>query len=427
MFTEKSFHLVGIGGIGVSGLARILWASGKQVSGSDGEVSPIIEKLVAEGFDVKIGQKAENLPAGVEVVIHTTAARADNPELVEAKKRGLKILTYPEALGVITKNKKLVAVAGAHGKTTTTSLIIAGALSAGEDISCLVGTNLKELGGGNARVGQSSWFILEACEYKRAFLNLTPEILIITNIEAEHLDYYKDLEDYKSAFVELAGKSQKVVANSGEANMQEVTSVANKFIDAKSSEGEIGQFRLLLSGEHNRKNAALAYTALAEMGLDLAKAKVGIESYTGGWRRFEVRGEWRGATIIDDYAHHPTEIKATLSAAREKYPNRRIVIVYQQHQLDRAAKMLGELGVSFADADVVVIPNIYKVRDEAEATQKISGENITEEIRKYQSNVHYTQNFENTIAWLKENIKKDDVLIIAGAGDIFKLTDELVS
>lgn len=426
MFSEKNFYLVGIGGIGMSGLARVLRESGKNISGSDIEESPITKKLQEEGFNLKLNQKSENIPSETEVVIYTTAARKDNPEILEAGKRNLKVISYPEALGILTQEKKLVAVAGAHGKTTTTSLIISACLAAGEDISCLVGTNLKELAGGNARVGKSDWFILEACEYRRAFLNLSPEILVITNIEAEHLDYYRDLGDYKSAFIELAQKSQKVIANSLEKNMKEIIPAASEFFNA----GNINEnFDLKIPGEHNRRNASLAFATAKLMNLDLSGSKTGIESFVGGWRRFEFKGEFNGAKIFDDYAHHPTEIRATLSAAREKYSGRRIVIVYQQHQLDRAAKMLPELGQSFSTADVIVIPNIYKVRDEVNEV-KITGEDLANEIRKNskpEQEIHYTRDFDHTAEWLKNNLEPKDLVLIAGAGDVFRITEKLLA
>ncbi len=424
MFTETNFHLVGIGGIGVSGVARILKSVGKAVSGSDLESSPITDKLIAEGFEIQIGETVENLPAEAEVVIHTTAVREDNAEIQEARKRGLRILSYPEALGEITKDKKLIAVAGAHGKTTTTSLLIAAALAAGEDISCLVGTNLKELNGGNARVGQSDWFVLEACEYRRAFLQLQPEVLVITNIEAEHLDYYKDLTDYQAAFIELTQKlpaNGTLVASSTEENLEPVIVAAPNFVDTK----DVKISELQLPGEHNRKNAALALKTAEMMGLDSAKAKQGIASFTGGWRRFEKKGEYNGALVYDDYGHHPTEIVATLAGAKEKYPERRIVIVYQQHQLDRAAKMLPELGTSFAAADVVIIPNIYKVRDES-LEIPITAKDLVAEIQKNGKEVVYTEDFAKTVAWLKENLKANDLLIVMGAGDVFQITEQLL-
>ncbi len=425
MFFENNFYLVGIGGIGMSGLARILRENGKDVSGSDAEDSPITEKLRGEGFEISIPQNSENLPVNSEVVIHTLAADSANPEISAAKERGLRILSYPEALGEITRNKKLIAVAGAHGKTTTTGLIISACLNSGEDISCLVGANLKELGGKNARVGNSEWLVLEACESRRAFLNVQPRILAITNIEAEHLDFYKNLEDYESAFVELARKLPAdgiLIADSREPNLEKTIVAVPHFFDAKNV---LPNFSLKIPGEMNRRNARLAFVLAELLNLDSKKAHTGIENFAGAERRMEFRGEFRGAKIYDDYAHHPTEIQATLSAAREEFPNSRIVMIYQQHQISRAKKMLRELGESFFDADVVVIPNIYQVRDE-DSQEKFSGKDLAAAIQRNGKEVFFTKNFEKTVAWLHNNLQKNDIAIIAGAGDVWKITEKLL-
>lgn len=427
MFSEQNFHLVGIGGIGMSGLARILRAHGKDVRGSDMGDSPIIAKLREEQFEIAIPQKAENLSDDTEVVIHTLAAREDNPELVAARERGLRVLSYPEALGEITRDKKLIAIAGTHGKTTTTGLLISACLAAGADISCLIGTNLKELDNQNARVGESEWFVLEACEYQRAFLNLNPHIIVITNIEAEHLDYYKNLQDYEQAFIEFTQKLPEngvLVASSAEMNMEKMIDIAPHFFDTKDL---LDGFNLNIWGEHNRRNAKLALVISELIGLDADTALEGVTSFTGGERRMELKGEFQGAQIYDDYAHHPTEIQATLRGVREEFPERRVIVVYQQHQLDRAAKMLSEIGESFWDADIVVIPNIYEVRDERESENKISGKDLVAETQKQGKEAHFTESFAKTVEWLQQNIKKDDMVIVMGAGDVFRITEELFS
>ncbi|MCF7836602.1 UDP-N-acetylmuramate--L-alanine ligase [Candidatus Gracilibacteria bacterium] len=427
MFSEQNFHLVGIGGIGMSGLARLLQNSGKAVTGSDAEASPITEKLKSEKFSIAIPQKAENIPENCDVVVHTLAVDSSNPEIVAAQKRGLKILSYPQALGSFLVDKKVIAVAGTHGKTTTTGLIVAGCLAAGEDISCLVGTNLPMLDGQNARLGKSEWFVIEACEYRRAFLNFNPQVLVVTNAEAEHLDYYKDWADYESAFVEFTQKLPPdgvLVANSHERNLDKIIATAPHFFDAG---GVFENFQLKIPGEMNRWNAKLALVVGELLDLDSEKFHEGLANFAGGERRFELRGEFHGAQIFDDYAHHPTEIIATLEAAREKFPDQKITVVYQQHQLDRAAKMLKEIGVSFLDADRVVIPNIYAVRDEASSAAKISGKELAAEIAKSGVEAIFTENFPKTVAWLKANLQKDEVAIVMGAGDVFQISAELLA
>lgn len=410
----------------MSGLARILRASGKVVTGSDREATPVTDRLVSDDFAITIGEAATNIPSDVEVVIHTTAAKPDaNLELLEAKRRNLKILTYPEALGVVTAGKKLIAITGAHGKSTTTGLLISAALAAGLDISCLVGTNLCELSGGNARVGKSEWFILEACEYRRAFLNLSPTVVVTTNVEAEHLDYYRDLADYQSAFVELIGKLPSdgvLVADTSGANLAPLLAAASHTLDAKLFESKLPP--LAIPGAHNRKNAALALAVATDiLELPIEKTSAGIAAYAGAWRRFERRGEVNGAPLFDDYAHHPTEIRATLAAARERYPDRRIVVCYQQHQLDRATRFLSEIGASFADADLVVIPNIYRVRDDSDSP--ISGADVAREIEKNGRAAIFTSGLENAATWLHENVCPTDVVIVMGAGDVWRVIELL--
>ena len=426
MFTENNFHFVGIGGIGMSGLARLLRDSGKKVTGSDAENSPVVEKLRAENFEIAVPQNSENIPENCEVVVATLAADSSNPEIRAAEKRGIKILNYPAALGQFLENKKVVAVAGTHGKTTTTSLIVAGILSAGAEIGCLVGTNLPILENQNARLGESEWFVVEACEYRRAFLNFAPQILVVTNAEPEHLDYYSDWADYESAFVELVGKLPEdgvLVANSHEPNLEKIIAGAPHFFDA----GDVLEnFELKIPGEMNRRNAKLALVVGELLELDSTKFREGLANFTGGERRFEFRGEFRGAQIFDDYAHHPTEIRATLEAARERFPDKKITVIYQQHQLDRAAKMLAEIGVSFLDADRVVIPNIYRVRDESDSPGsplsrgQVSGKDLADEIRESGVESIFTETFEKTVEWLRENIGENEIVLVAGGGGCFQ-------
>lgn len=424
MLGAQHYYLVGMGGIGVSGVARLLAAQGKTVHGSDLEPSPVTDKLLAEGFAIDFGQG--ELPPETEVLIYTTAVPSTAPILAAARERGVAVYTYPEALGALTTDKRLIAVTGAHGKSTTTGMLIAAALAVGEDISCLVGTNLRELGGTNARWGKSPWMIVEACEYKRAFLNLAPEIMIVTNLEAEHLDYYKDLADYQSAFVELAGKLPPegcVVAHakSGK-NLAPVLATAPRVIDADA----VTLPSLAVPGEHNRQNAALALATAETLGWDTDKARQGVADFSGSWRRLEYRGELAGAPVYDDYGHHPTEIAATLQAMREKYPERRLVLAYQQHQLDRATRLLPELSRSFSQADLVLIPNIYKVRDESTG-QAVTAAELTAAIASGSGvTALYTESFAQTAEYLREQLSGTDVLVVMGAGDIWQLTCQLL-
>jgi len=360
------------------------------------------------------------------VLIHTLAVDSKNPEVQEAQKRGIKILSYPQALGEITKGKKLIAISGTHGKTTTTGLLIAACLAAGEDISCLVGTNLPLLENTNARVGESEWFILEACEYKRAFLNLNPRVIAITNLEVEHLDYYKNFQDYENAFSEFIQKlppNGVLVASSLEANLEKIIPAAPNFFDAKDVSD---LFQLKIWGDHNRRNAKLAFVIAELMGLDSEKIHEGIENFSGAERRMELKGEFQKAKVFDDYAHHPTEIQASLRGVRDEFPDERVIVVYQQHQINRARNMLHEIGESFWDADVVVIPNIYEVRDEADSSNEDLEKELVKEIRKNGKEVIHTKSFEKSLSWLRENACENDVIIVMGAGDVFEVSRKLL-
>ncbi|MFH0776868.1 MAG: cyanophycin synthetase, partial [Patescibacteria group bacterium] len=268
--------------------------------------------------------------------------------------------------------------------------------------------------------------VIEACEYKRAFLNFNPQILVITNAEPDHLDYYKNWEDYESAFIEFTKKLPQngvLIANSLEPNLEKIIAAAPNFFDASQV---FTNFNPQIPGEMNRRNAKLALVVGELLELDSEKFLIGLQNFTGGERRFELRGEFRGAQIFDDYAHHPTEIRATLEAARERFPKQKIIVVYQQHQLDRAQRFLPELGVSFLDADQVVIPNIYKVRDEAGSENKISGRDLADEIQKSGVAAIFTEDFAKTLDWLETNLQKDDIAIVMGAGDVFKISRELL-
>lgn len=409
----------------MSGLARILRGRGARVTGSDIEASPITEKLAAEGFPISLGEAAENLPTDTDFVVHTTAADPrKNLELRAAAARGIKISSYPEMLGRITADKKLVAIAGTHGKTTTTGLLVAAGQNCGVDFSVLVGTNLPELDNVNACAGSGDVFVCEACEYRRAFLNLSPQVLIVTNCEAEHLDYFRDEADYISAFVAFVKKLPSdgtLIADSREKNLAPLIAAAPNFSDT----AKFKRLSLKIPGEHNQKNAALALAAAHILKWDESAARIGVEKFAGGERRFELRGEFRGAPIIDDYAHHPTEISALLAATREKFPTRRVVLVYQQHQLDRARKFLPEIAVSLAAADVVVIPNLYRVR--TDSGSEISGSDFAAAVRAENPQTFFTENFARTVVWLRENIQKNDVVLVVGAGDVFKISEELLA
>lgn len=411
LFKKNNYHFIGIGGIGISAIARMLVLQGKNVSGSDSSQSEITDELAKLGIKVTIGQKAENLAPEIEVVIYTVAIPENNPELVEARKRGLICKTYPEALGELSKDMFTIAVSGTHGKTTTTAMIAHIMKKAGLDPTVIVGSKMlsdEEKGGSNFLAGKSKYLVVEACEYKRSFLNLHPTILIITNIEADHLDYYKDLADIQSAFDELKAKVPEtglVVQKSDFENIKE-------------------DFELLTPGSHNILNAKAAIKVAEILGIESEKAKEYLKDFKGTWRRLEYKGEKDGNVFYDDYAHHPTAIRVSLTALKEKYPDRKILCVFEAHQQSRTRLLFDDFVDSLKIADYCFIAPIFITRevDDGETTNK----KLALAINKLTpaSPVADPKELKEKIA----EIKSDQPLciVLMGAGNIYNWTKELI-
>lgn len=470
--TKKiKIHFIGIGGIGISGLARIYLEKGYKISGSDLVASETAKDLRKLGAKIKIGRHQKgNLPLKTHLVIYNLAISEDNPELREAEIRGIKSLTYPEALGELTKEYFTICISGTHGKTTTTGMISLILLKAGLDPTIIIGSKLKELNNANARLGKSKYLVIEADEYKRAFLNYHPRIIVITNIEEDHLDYYQDLKDIQAAFkdfVKLLPQSGFLITNSkiimslrggaphffkkvrdddeaissrGKSSLMRLLrrsprgsflamTNSGRFIDyEKGPRKEIEQV-LKIPGEHNVKNALAAFAVGDVLGIKRETILKALGGYTGAWRRFEIKYD-REVTVIDDYGHHPTEIRATLAAARQKYGKRRIWCVYQPHQIQRTEKLFRGFAKAFQDADRVIITKIFGVlgRDE------ISRENLTALSQKLARAISrkcpeavYLEHFLEIIHYLLKNVCRNDVVMIMGAGDINQLTPRLIT
>ncbi len=324
----KKVHFIGIGGIGMSGLARLFLHEGKEVSGSDRAPSDITRALEAEGVTFFDSQGANNIATDIDLVVYTEAMPHDHEELVTAREAGITTVNYFEALGMVANEYYLIAVAGSHGKTTTTAMLIDICEDAGLDPSAIVGS-LRAKTKSNYRAGKSKYFIVEACEYKRDFMSLEPDILVITNIEHEHVDYYKDLESVQTAFRELALKVPEdgyVIANLSDQNVTSV--VAGLSCMVVDYRPYINPLRaMMMPGLHNQMNAAAAIAAAEKVGITLHDAEQSLAHFAGTWRRFEYKGECNGAKVYDDYGHHPTEIKATIQGARELNPDKKITIV----------------------------------------------------------------------------------------------------
>lgn len=445
-------YFIGIGGISMSGLAEILLSEGFTVSGSDRAPSDLTRMLEDRGVNVFYGQKKENLTKDIDLVVYTAAIKSDNPELLAAHKLNIPMLTRAELLGQMMKNYETpVAVSGTHGKTTTTSMISQILLSAEADPTLSIGGIYRPIGG-NIRVGASELFVTEACEYTNSFLSFFPKIGIILNIEEDHLDFFKDLADIRNSFHRFAqllpadgtliingdierceelteGLSCKVItyglSSGSDYTASQVTydeSGFPSFILSRQNGGE-RKFSLRVHGDHNILNA-LAAIALADLlGLSDEVIHAGLAAFTGTDRRFEYKGQVNGVNIIDDYAHHPTEIRATLSAAAQ-YPHRRLWCVFQPHTYTRTKAFLEEFASALSLADEIILADIYAAREKD--TLGISSETLQEKIRSLGHSCHYFPTFEVIENYLLKNCTKDDLLITMGAGDVVKVGENLL-
>ncbi len=430
-------HFIGIGGIGVSALAHIYHEHGMKVTGSDTVQSTITDSFKRNKIKVSIGHKESNLPNDCTVVIYSPAVPSSNPELKKARKLKMRIMSYPEALGELTQEFFTIAVTGTHGKSTVTAMSALILKEGGFDPTVVIGTKIKEFGNKNYRTGKSDVLILEACEYKDSFLNFKPDILIITTIEAEHLDYFKTLANYKKSFNKFAKQVDPdgaIIINSDEKNSVDATKGVQAQIVTLSkkvkkahfhqkgeelyTEDEKIRIKPKVIGDFNVDNAAFAATLGSLLNIEKKSIEKAIKNYSGSWRRFELKKKIKGAQLIDDYGHHPTEIKATLEAVRKAHPKAKVLCVYQPHQYNRTAHFLEDFGTSFADATEVIIPNIYQVRDSKTDLAAVSPDALVAEIAKHHKKVSNGGGLQETAKFIKKNAGNYDIVITMGAGDI---------
>ena len=424
----KHIHFVGIGGIGMSAIARMFLLENKEVSGSDLSHSQVTQELEEVGAKIFYSQDSSHVPVGADLVVYTIAVSADNPEIVDARNRGILTLSYPEILGLISKDKFTIAVAGTHGKTTTTAMIAKILIDAGLDPTVIVGSFLKDQKS-NFVAGKGKYFVVEACEYRRSFLNINPSLVVITNVDNDHLDYYKDMTDIQSAFREFAGRLSReewLVCDLAGGNMTEVV----LGLDCKVEDYEEGaaareaRGRLLLPGTHNKKNALAALAVSKILGIKIEDALKSLNAFSGTWRRFEKKGKTRnGALVYDDYAHHPTEIKATISLAKELYPDKKINIVFQPHLFSRTKDHANDFGPAFEKANQIFLVPIYAAREPFDSS--ISSDILAQKIKDYGQTVSSHKDFQEVEKELS-NKNENDIIIIMGAGDIGALADRLV-
>lgn len=448
--TIKNVHFVGIGGIGMSGIAEILLSQGFNITGSDLNKSEITDRLESLGIKIYEGHSPDNLK-DADVVVYSSAVSLDNPEVKAAIERKIPVIKRSEMLAECMRMKYGIGIAGTHGKTTTTSMVGLVLTLAGIDPTIIVGGKLHSLGGTNARLGKGEYIVVEADEFDRTFLKLTPVIAAITTLEREHLDTYKDLDDIKTAFVEFANKVPFfgfVVLCLDEPALQDIIPLINKKIFTygispqadiravnishyeNSSEftviyngKELGNLKLNIPGLHNVKNSLVALTIAKEMGVDFETIKKALESFTGVYRRFEKKYD-NDVMVVDDYGHHPTEIDVTLDGIRRGW-NRRLVAVFQPHLYSRTRDFYAEFGRSFLNSDVFICTDIYPAREKP--IEGITGELIANSAKNFgHKNVYYEPDKTKIPELLKSIYKKGDIIITMGAGDIWKYGEKFV-
>lgn len=422
----NKIHFIGIGGIGMSGLARLYLHEGADVSGSDANKTELTEKLKEEGVAVTYEQVAKNIVDELDLVVYTEAMSKDHPELVAAREAGIKTVNYFEALGEIANQYYLIAVAGTHGKTTTTAMLIDVLEEAGLDPTAIVGS-LRTKTNSNYRAGKSKYFVVEACEYKRDFLSLTPDILVITNLEHEHVDYYENLTDVQAAFRELVLQVREggvIICNQKDAQVAPVVEeVTQKVIDYTIEFDPT--LMLPQPGVHNQMNAAAAKAAAEELAIEESVIIKALENFHGTKRRFEYKGDCNNAPVYDDYAHHPTEIAAAISGAREKHPDKKLTVVFQPHTFSRTKELFEDFVTVLEKVDRVIMVPIYAAREPDDGT--ISSEMIIEKLQQAGVEAEYFLTHDAAALAVKESVEGDDVVVVMGAGDVTHIAGQLVA
>lgn len=444
----RSVHFVGIKGTGMSALAQILKANGVTVTGSDVEETfPTDHGLRMAGITPYRGFDAAHV-GDPEVVVASPAYGPDNPEVAEAVRRGLPVFSYPEFLGRLMSEKRGVAVAGTHGKTTTTAMVAHVLSRAGLDPQAVIGV-------GDAYTGRGDLLIAESCEYRRHFLNYPAEMAVVTNIELDHPDYFRTVEDYEAAFREftsrlperglllvcgddpraagLPTRARRVTYGFGPANDYRLELLppgeGNRYRVYRRGES-LGEFRLGIPGSHNALNSVAAIALADELGVPLETVREALASFRGVRRRFEYLGEYRGAAVYDDYAHHPTAIAATVRACRDAMPGRRLWVVFQPHTYSRTRALLDEFAAALAAADRVVLAEIYASARENPTRDNggrpVSSRDIAERIPGGPEKVAYFYGLADITAYLREQLRPGDVLVTMGAGDIYRVGQALV-
>jgi UDP-N-acetylmuramate--alanine ligase len=418
-------HLIGAGGIGISAVGKFLLAQGKIVSGADSTSSPIIDDLIKRGVVIKIGHDESNIPAECDLVVYTEAAGEDNVEKVEAEKRGIPQLGHFGWLGELSKQYRTICVTGTNGKSTTTAMCGQIFIDAGLDPTVFVGSLVPGFELGNLRIGKSDILIIEGDEYKQKMVQLHPEVTVITNIEEDHLDVYRDLDHIVETFQQLVTQTAKSVF----VNVDDVNS--RKLIGSRIAQYSVNDvigYELLVPGEFNRANAAAARSVARAFGVSDEVMRKSLENYRGIWRRFEVVGELNGATIVSDYGHHPTAVKATLVGAKKFYPGKRIVLCFQPHQHNRTRELFAGFVESFDEADVLILVEIYGVTGRTDDAT-VSSRDLLAAVEQRLGDdrpLSYAKDLVEAEQQLRDLIEPDDVVIVMGAGNVDSVARKLM-
>jgi len=451
-FRGQRVHFIGIGGCGMSGLARILLDAGAVVTGSEPKPNPQTYALIQLGAKISRNQMGELLDGKVDLVVRTAAVRDDNCEYLASRRLNLRSIKYAQLLGEVMSERLGVAVAGTHGKSTTTAMISHALLSCGADPSFVVGGIVPQLGGGS-RSGSGAAFIAEACEFDRSFHHLHPRVAIITNIEKEHLDCYKNIDEIIEAFglfARIVPPDGLIISNGQDEHVKRALAGISTPIElvgdpdgwevwpAGMHDGchvghvrfkgrPICTLRLSVPGLHNLFNATMAIAACRACGLEPGHAADAIGTFTGVDRRMSEVGRFNGAIIVDDYGHHPTEIRATLRALRERYQPKRLLCVFQPHQHSRTRLLLDDFAASFGDADETIMPDIYFVRDSESERQRISSTDLVDRIVRCGNRARHISKFADIVALLKDQARPGDLIVTMGAGNVWEIGRELAA
>jgi len=469
------YHFIGAGGVGMSGLARFLLEKKALVSGSDQTGGAVTARLSRLGADIHVGHSAENLRPGTDTVVISAAIRESNPELQLARQRGCHVYKYAQFLGELMNSFDGIAVSGTHGKSTTTGWLVYCLKQVGIDVNFVVGADSPQLGGSSGS-GDSEWFVAEACEYDRSFQNLKPRIACILNIERDHLDCYKDEDDIVESFYQFARGTKPdglIVADGKDPNVAKVlrrisdggfriadsdrgtdhqSSIINHqsivtfgldsgctfyarniqetggyyHFDVFQDGQKLGSTRISLPGLHNVHNAMAVIAMAVSVGVEPERVLEVLDGFQGMDRRLMLKGQFGGISVVDDYAHHPTKIKASLRAVRERYQPQRLWCVFQAHQYSRTQSLLDEFAASFADADKVLIPEIFAARDTEASRGAVNAKILAERLCGRGTDAQYVASLGAVCDCLEQNVRAGDVVVTMGAGDVWKVADEYI-